>query len=56
MTLGNMRALGVQRLVVYCLNPSCRHQGLTKYPGGYRSAVVRSQGRVWQVRRARPTH
>jgi hypothetical protein len=28
MTLGNMRELGVQRLVAYCLNPSCRHEGL----------------------------
>jgi hypothetical protein len=35
MTLGNMRALGVQRLVACCLNDACRHQGLTdmtKYP------------------------
>jgi hypothetical protein len=24
MTLGNMRHLGVHRLVAYCLNPSCR--------------------------------
>ena len=35
MDLGNMRRLGVQRLVAYCLNPSCRHQGLidvSKYP------------------------
>ena len=28
MTLSNMRALGVQRLVATCLNPSCRHEGL----------------------------
>jgi hypothetical protein len=28
MTLGNMRALGMQRLVAYCLNPPCRHEGL----------------------------
>jgi hypothetical protein len=35
MTLGNMRHLGVQRLVASCLNPSCRHEGLidvSKYP------------------------
>jgi len=35
MTLGNMRQLGVQRLVAYCLNDACRHQGLidvSKYP------------------------
>jgi hypothetical protein len=28
MTLGNMRHLGGHRLVAYCLNPSCRHEGL----------------------------
>ena len=28
LTLGNMRHLGVQRLVAYCLTPSCRHEGL----------------------------
>jgi hypothetical protein len=28
MTLGNMRHLGVQRLVATCLNDACRHQGL----------------------------
>jgi hypothetical protein len=28
MTLGNMRQLGVQRLVATCLNDACRHQGL----------------------------
>jgi hypothetical protein len=35
MTLGNMRHLGVQRLVATCLNDACRHQGLidvSKYP------------------------
>jgi hypothetical protein len=35
MTLGNMRHLGVHRLVARCLNPSCRHEGLvdvSKYP------------------------
>jgi hypothetical protein len=35
MTLGNMRRLGVQRLVASCLNDACRHQGLidvSKYP------------------------
>ena len=25
MTLGNMRALGVQNLVAFCLNDACRH-------------------------------
>ena len=28
MTLGNMRALGVQRLIASCLNPACRHAAL----------------------------
>jgi hypothetical protein len=28
MTLGNMRQLGVQRLVATCLNDACRHQGI----------------------------
>jgi hypothetical protein len=28
MMLGNMRRLGVQRLVAYYLNPSCHHEGL----------------------------
>jgi hypothetical protein len=35
MTLVNMRRLGVQRLIAYWLNPSCRHDGLvdvSKYP------------------------
>jgi hypothetical protein len=35
MTLGNMRALGVQHFVASCLNDACRHQGLidgSKYP------------------------
>jgi hypothetical protein len=28
MTLGNMRALGVQRLLASCLNDACRHTAL----------------------------
>ena len=28
MTLGNMRELGVQRLIAYCLNDACRHTAL----------------------------
>ena len=35
MTLGNMRGLGVQRLVAYCLNDACRHTALidvSSYP------------------------
>jgi hypothetical protein len=36
MTLANMRELGVQRLVAYCLNDACRHSALidvSSYPG-----------------------
>ena len=36
MTLANMRALGVQRLLASCLNDECRHQALIEvfnYPG-----------------------
>jgi hypothetical protein len=35
MTLGNMRELGVKRLIASCLNDACRHQGLvdvSNYP------------------------
>ena len=35
MTLGDMRQLGVQRLIAYCLNPSCRRATLidvSRYP------------------------
>jgi hypothetical protein len=35
MTLGNMRELGVQRLLVSCLNHACRHDALldvSSYP------------------------
>jgi hypothetical protein len=28
MTLGNMRELGVQKLIAFCLNDACRHQAL----------------------------
>ena len=28
MTLGNMRELGVARLIASCLNDACRHQAL----------------------------
>jgi hypothetical protein len=36
MDLANMRRQGVHRLIAYCLNDSCRHQGLidvSSYPG-----------------------
>jgi hypothetical protein len=35
MALGNMRELGVQNLVAYCLNDACRHTALidvSSYP------------------------
>jgi hypothetical protein len=33
MTLGNMRELGVQRLIASCLNDACRHQvDVSSYP------------------------
>jgi transposase len=35
MTLGNMRELGVARLIASCLNDACRHQALidvSSYP------------------------
>jgi hypothetical protein len=48
MTLGNMRQLGVQNLVAYCLNDACRHTALidvSSYPAdvevpSFRSRVV----------------
>jgi hypothetical protein len=33
MTLGNIRELGVQRLLASCLNDACRHQGLVDVSG-----------------------
>ena len=33
MTLGNMRDLGVKRLVAYCLNDACRHTALIDVSG-----------------------
>jgi hypothetical protein len=48
MTLDDMRRLGVQRLVAFCLNDACRHEGLidvSSYPADtevpwFRSRVV----------------
>jgi hypothetical protein len=43
MTLGNMRELGVQRLISFCHNNACRHQALidvSSYPDDCRSAVI----------------
>ena len=35
MTLGNMRELGVQNLIAFCLNDSCRHQALIETVSSY---------------------
>jgi hypothetical protein len=48
MTLGNMRDLGVQRLIASFLNPACRHEALidvSSYPADtevpwFRTSVV----------------
>jgi len=39
MTLGNMRELGVHGLMVFCLNPNCRHQERLDVDG-YADAVA----------------
>ena len=47
MTLGNMRELGVQHLIAFCLNDACRHQALierVELPGRDRGAVVQKPG------------
>jgi hypothetical protein len=51
MTLGNMRELGVQRLIASCLNDACRHTALinvSSYPAEteipyFKSRVVRAK-------------
>ena len=56
MTLGNMRELGVQRLVAYCLNDACRHQGLidvSKFP---HTTLRANDGTSGEVRRARAAY
>jgi hypothetical protein len=53
MTLGNMRELGVQRLIAYCLNDACRHSALIDVPscpGETEGAVVPFAGEVREVR------
>ena len=52
MTLGNMRELGVQRLIASCLNDACRHQGLVDVSGYAADTEVLSR-EVRQVRRPR---
>ena len=44
MTLGNMRELGVQRLIASCLNDACRHTALidvSSYPADTPGPVLR---------------
>jgi hypothetical protein len=44
MTLGNMRELGVERLVASCLNDACRHVALIdvwSYPAKQKSRISR---------------
>jgi hypothetical protein len=58
MTLGNKRRQGVQHLIAYCLNDSCRHQALidVKVSRRHSGAVVPVACEVWQVRGTRPAH
>jgi len=53
MTLGNMRRLGVQRLLASCLNDACRHTALvdvSKYPED--TEVPRFRTRVGELEAA----
>jgi hypothetical protein len=46
MTLGNMRELGVQRLIASCLNDACRHTALidvSNYPAAPRWTCAHTQ-------------
>ena len=48
MTLGNMRALGVKRLVAYCLNDACRQTALidvSNYPAETEVPSFRSRAK-----------
>jgi hypothetical protein len=54
MTLGNMRDLGVQRLVASCLNDACRHVALidvSGYPADTDGSVVPLASGLREVRR-----
>jgi hypothetical protein len=42
MTLGNMRDLGVNNLLVSCLNPDCRHEALLDVSSYWRDTTVPS--------------
>ena len=56
MTLGNMRELGVQHLIAFCLNDACRHQALidvssypaeTEVPSFKRRAALHTQASIF---------
>jgi hypothetical protein len=58
MDLANMRRQGAHRLIAYCLNDSCWHQGIidvSTYPGDTPVPWFRSKVKC-EVRRARPPH
>jgi hypothetical protein len=42
MTLGNMRELGVQRLLISCLNPDCLHTAVLDVSGYWADTTVPS--------------
>jgi hypothetical protein len=58
MTLGNMRKLGVQRLVAYCRRDACRHAGLIDVSkcGRYPAAMVSEARLLHEMRRAQALH
>ena len=51
MTLGNMRELGVQHLIAFCLNDACRHQALIDVSSYPAETEVPVPGEMRQVRR-----
>jgi hypothetical protein len=53
MTLGNMRELGVQRLVASCLNNACRHVALIDVSGFPAEMEVPSFSPAREVREVR---
>ena len=55
MTLGNMRDLGVKRLIASCLNPACRRTALIEvwsYPAETEIPVL--QELAWSAQTAEP--
>ena len=54
MTLGNMRRNGVQHLIAYCLNDTCRHTALidvSKYPDDVEVPWFQSKVKCGKCRR-----